>query len=343
VIAQRLARALRLAPRRQLVGEQPLHESAQRHRRHLEPLLPRERLELELQRLRRGRSCGRIAREGPHDDVGQRGRVGGAVGAPRRRNGPVDDLAQDLEVARRREGRLARRELVQDRSQREHVAARVERPPAALLGRHVPELALERALLGLRPLVRPLGDAEVGDLHGAVERHEHVRGRDVAVDDVQRLALGAALLVRVVQARGGRRDDADGVLERQRPRLSVRLHELPQVRAVHVLHREERRLARSVPFALAHVVHLRDVRVRERRREPRFVQEHAQQLRVQRVLRKDALDDDQLLEPLGGDQARQKDLGHASHGQPLDELVATQLLTRGIEVRAGRHPASAYA
>ena len=60
-----------------------------------------------------------------------------------------------------------------------------------LLGAHVLERADDRAVLGEQrllgqPLVDRLGDAEVDDLGhrlAVVERHQHVRRLDVAVDD----------------------------------------------------------------------------------------------------------------------------------------------------------------
>ena len=67
-----------------------------------------------------------------------------------------------------------------------------------------------------------------------------------------------------------------------------------------VLHREE------VAAALdADVVDLRDVRVVKRRRQTRFVEEHVHEVLVVGVLRKDALDDDQLLEALDAHRARE--------------------------------------
>jgi hypothetical protein len=68
-----------------------------------------------------------------------------------------------------------------------------------------------------------------------VVRHHDVRQRDVAVDEVQRLALGAAPAVRVIEPSRGCSDDRDGGL----PRHALDgLHQRAQVDAVHVLHRE---------------------------------------------------------------------------------------------------------
>ncbi len=88
VLAQRLAGALRLAPGRQLVREQPLHQSAERDRRHGDARLAREGLQRDLQRLHRrqtGRSgSGASARI---TIVRQRGRVDALVLGPDGRRG----------------------------------------------------------------------------------------------------------------------------------------------------------------------------------------------------------------------------------------------------------------
>ena len=134
---------------------------------------------------------------------------------------------------------------------------------------------------------------------------------------------GPQPLVRVVQAVRRRRDDRQRRAERQGRRQVAGLarvcaQELAQVGAVHVLHREERRVAVG-----ADVVDLGDVRAGQRRRQPRLVDEHPQELGIQRVLRQDALQHHELLEPLEPDarDAREKDLGHAADGQPADRLV----------------------
>jgi len=59
------------------------------------------------------------------------------------------------------------------------------------LRRHVEELALEGAGLGAGADGLGAGDAEVDDLHRAIDAHVDVVGREVTVDDAQ----GAAVLV----------------------------------------------------------------------------------------------------------------------------------------------------
>ena len=81
---------------------------------------------------------------------------------------------------------LARRQLVQDDADGEDVAAAIDRRAAALLGRHVADLALERAGQRLHFARRRLGDAEVDDLDRAVEADDDVLRRDVAVHDLER-------------------------------------------------------------------------------------------------------------------------------------------------------------
>ena len=58
----------------------------------------------------------------------------------------------------------------------EDVGAAVEGQAADLLGRHVGELALERAGAGLARLLGRLGDAEVDDLDVALPRDEDILG-----------------------------------------------------------------------------------------------------------------------------------------------------------------------
>ena len=99
-------------------------------------------------------------------------------------------MIDDLVVAR--EKALQREQLPQADAEREDVGALVDRQAAHLLGRHVPELALDGPHLRARQLARCLGDAEVDDLHVAVERHEDVLRRYVAVDEAERLAPGVA-------------------------------------------------------------------------------------------------------------------------------------------------------
>jgi hypothetical protein len=79
----------------------------------------------------------------------------------------------------------------------------VDRRARRLLGRHVLDLALEAADQRLAHAPVRAGDAEVDHLHRALERDQDVLRRDVAMNDVQRLAVGVGVRVRVSERGGG--------------------------------------------------------------------------------------------------------------------------------------------
>ena len=128
--------------------------------------------------------------------------------------------------------------------------------------------------------MRGLRDAEVDDLHVAVVADEDVRRRHVAMDDAERLAVGAALLVRVVQPAAAPTHDRDDVLERHRASAlaDAATSSCAQVLAVDVLHREE-----VLAALLADVVDLDDVGVVQRGGEARLVEEHRARTRGRRA------------------------------------------------------------
>ena len=130
-------------------------------------------------------------------------------------------------------------DLPEDDAERVEVAPPVHLLAARLLGRHVAELALEHArLLGEEARA---GDAEVGDLHRALEREEDVLRGDVAVHDLEALAR----LRLSSRARSGgpwpprRRSTRRATGECARPAGGARAHEAAEVAPLDVLHREE--------------------------------------------------------------------------------------------------------
>ena len=190
---------------------------------------------------------------------------------------------------------LAGRQLVEDDADGEQVRAAIDALPAALLGRHVADLSLERAGERLHLAVGRLGDAEVDDLHRAVEADDDVLRRDVAVHDLERAALEVALVVRVVEAGAHARQDRHHVLERRLriAELGARADDLDQVVPAQVLHRDE-----VLVLDGADVVDLDDVRMVERRGDTRLVEKHAHELRIVGPVAQDLLDDEVLLEAL---------------------------------------------
>src|SRR5262249_5065967 len=87
---------------------------------------------------------------------------------------------------------------------------------------------------------------------------------------------------------------------------------------------------------LAEVEHLDDVRMVEERRELRLADEHGDEVGILRVLGKDALDDDDLLEPIGPDGLAFVDLGHAARGDPLGDLVTAGHVCSGYGAGCAR-------
>ncbi len=104
-----------------------------------------------------------VLRERLEDDLLELLGDAAVVGA-RRQDLDVADLLERREVALAQEQPLAGEQLVEHDAEGEDVAAPVERQAAHLLGRHVAELALEDAGLGLARLAGRLGDAEVDEL-----------------------------------------------------------------------------------------------------------------------------------------------------------------------------------
>jgi hypothetical protein len=254
-----------------------------------------------------------------HDDLLEVLRVVGLEGRGLRRRvaGDVLDEVHALLVG---EEALAEAQLPEDDPEREDVRAAIERLTSALLRRHVGDLPLQRAHgVDLRLRGR-LGDPEVDDLDGAVVADDDVRRRDVAVDDVERPAVGGLLLVRVVEAGGGVDDDVDQVLEREPgPGLVRRADQPPEVLPPDVLHGEE-----VGPVVLADVVDLDDVRVVERRREAGLAEEHLDQALVVGVLLEHALERDELLEAVDRDRPGDEQLRHPAGAEAVEELVLAE-------------------
>ena len=136
--------------------------------------------------------------------------------------------------------------------------------------------------------------------------------------DAERLAIDAEPVVRVLQARRRTRDDRQRAADRHLALELVRaVHQLAHRLPVDVLHREEVRVAE-----LPGVEHLRDVGVLELGGEPGLVEEHVDMLDVRGAMTEHALQHDVTLDACLALGPRQEDLGHATHGEPCQDLVA---------------------
>ena len=141
--------------------------------------------------------------------------------------------------------------------------------------------------------------------------------------EAERLSVRPAQLVREVQ----RLRDLGGDVQRQRlgddlTRAVDLLHDHAQVVALDVFEDDE---VLALSSEIAQIVDLDDVAVRERRVDARLGQQHLDEALVLREIGQDAFDRDELLETFGGDDAAFEDLGHAAHGDLLQELVLAEL------------------
>ncbi len=181
-----------------------------------------------------------VAGEGALDDgVELGGHV--AVDLGERGDDGVADHAHRLEVGLALEEAAAGEHLPEDDAHagEDVVDPLVDRLLHHRLGRQVAELALDDAGVAGGELARGLGEAEVHDLHLAVAGDEHVGGGDVAVDDVEGLAVDLEL-VGVGEALADAGGDVDRGLDRRGAAdlLGVVHHRL-EVGAVDVLHHDE--------------------------------------------------------------------------------------------------------
>jgi hypothetical protein len=95
------------------------------------------------------------------------------------------------------------------------------------------------------------------------------------------------------------------------------MQDRPHRIAVHVLHREEVRVPE-----LTDVVDLRDVRMLELRREPRFIEKHLQEMDVGGVLAQHSLHHDVALDATDTRTPREIDLGHSTGRELGEDLIA---------------------
>ena len=162
-----------------------------------------------------------------------------------------------------------------------------------------------------------LRDAEVGQLHVALERHEDVFRADVAVDDVEMAALAVAFGVRVGEAaRDARRDEHGEIDGHGDPLPPVLLDELLEVHPAHELHDHV-----VLPADLPEVIGLDDVGVNEVRDQARLADEVVLEFLDGRVLLANELHRDHLAEVAGPELHRLVDHAHAPFRELAGHLI----------------------
>ena len=213
-------------------------------------------------------------------------------------------LHRDRHRALGRERRASGDHLVEDDAERVHVGAAVDLEALRLLRGEVRRGADDGTRRGEPGAgvggVR--GDAEVGDLHLALRREQHVPRLDVAVHD--------AVAVREVESGGDLGADPRRV-HRREPALGP--EEVAERLALDVLHDDE---VRAVVLAV--VVDADDVGVVEHRRVLRLTAEPLDEARIARELGEQHLDRDESIELL---IASEEDIRHATaRDRPFDRV-----------------------
>ena len=245
------------------------------------------RVEVFLERSRIRVAGVRTLGEAPIDNRLDVGRQVRAQAAQCRRLVSEDSRDQpEIRVAGERPA--ARKHFVEHGAEREDVRPCRHRLAFGLLRRHVGRRAHDQSRPGVEPGHRFFGlialdqlrKAEIEYFCATVAGDQDVRGLDIAVHD--------AAAVRGVERRG----DLGRVLERRRDRHRPLRNQPVQPRAVHQLHRDERR-----PIVLVDVVDGDDVRVVERRSRTGFLDEAALAIGIGRRFGRQHLYRDRASEP----------------------------------------------
>jgi hypothetical protein len=152
----------------------------------------------------------------------------------------------------------------------------------------------------------------------AIPKSTTLTAPDVAVDHRRVLPERIDERVRVLQRAAAVADHHRGEPDRdERVPLGGHAEDLRDILAGDVLHREVELVVLD-----AEIEHLGDVRVRQRRADPRLLEEHPHEALVLPEVRQDPLQRDELAElPRPGGE-REEDLGHPTDRQALHDRVA---------------------
>ena len=270
-----------------------------------------------------GVAFARIARQRlQNDQIQRRGHLG--TKRRRRRDRLFQNAAQLLDRRRAVEQSPARQHLPQHRPQREQIHPAVLRLVTQALGCHVAESSLERVSLAhLRiHLADGLRDPEIQQLHAASPQAHDVRGTDVAMDDVEGLAIGRGQRVRVSQTQRHLVGDVSGDRDRKLLlTLTQRAEDRQKIAPAQELHRQE-----VTAIHLSKIEDLNDVRVVQKRGDACFVHEHLDEARGPGPVRQDALDDQIASEPFRARHHGAEYLGHTAHSHPVEEDIPSESL-----------------
>jgi hypothetical protein len=209
----------------------------------------------------------------------------------------------------------------------EHHAGRVNVGPAihegslGLLGRHVPDLPLERPVARAVLAVASLRDPEIEHARDPILANEHVLRRDVAVNDAERVPRFAHGLVRGVQAVERVADDRrrDSQRRRRGSTVGLEVKEARERLSGDVVHHDE-----ELAGVGDHVERRDDVRVADARDDAGLVHEHRGEVRILCQPRVKPLDGHGASEPSWTEEASVVNGGHAPCGDLVVDGVSPE-------------------
>ena len=175
---------------------------------------------------------------------------------------------------------------------RVEITASVDLVASGLLGGHVGQLAFDDTRGGVHRRGGRLGNTEVEQLDLPVISHENILRRNVAMHDGERSSVVVDQTVGILKALEHIEQNAGMQRELERRPVLAKLGQGGVQRdAIEILHRHQ--VAERIH---PDIVGLNDVRVIEARREPRFVEEHLNEIGIDGELGAELLDDRELAE-----------------------------------------------
>ncbi len=238
----------------------------------------------------------------------------GAVPGADRPEGGHANLTDDLELVLSVEVRPEREHLPEHDREGIEVGPRVHGRPSTMFGRHVAELSLDVAVLGLVQASVRLGDPEVDELHGSVAADQDVGRTDVAMHDVEGAALEAGGFVGRSEPVEGLVGDAHGYVDVDEGAGEERgVHESAESHPIDVLHDHEVLVA-----VLFEGVHRDDVGMVDAAEDPGLVEEHLDVALHGGAVLVDLLDGHATP---AGEGLGQVELSHAAGAELLDDPV----------------------
>jgi hypothetical protein len=239
-----------------------------------------------------------------------------------RRKRPAGEQAQRLFGRVDLEERSAAEQLEQHAAAGEDICASVDGGAQYLLRREVTAFAEDQARACAHGPFGGCCDAEVGHLHIAAPRHQHVVRAHVAMHDRGRLPLLVDAPMRCAESTAHTCRDEQSSGERDgRVVAASRRDEAAEVHPVHELHGEV-----VLVLLPSEVEDLNDIGVTERTGDPRFVCEAGDELGVRIHLAQQSLERYLFAQARPDLHSRTVDAAHTAARELLEQRVAAETL-----------------